>query len=131
MDTQTPSTEFEIISSYSRAEALDDGVLVDVTEAAREVGIRFPVAMTAAAWSTCVAMTPAAERACCDERGRLHDVVWMLLCAIRRSRSGREVRFEALCVTTSRRPTRISLRSVVGPGDDGEPVITLMLAEES
>lgn len=131
MDTETHVAEFEIVSQYTRAEALEDGVLVDVSEAARNVGIRFPVAMTAATWSTCVAMTPAAERAGCDERGRLHDVLWMLLCAIRRSRPGSVVRFEVLCVTTSRRPTCIPLRAVVGPGDDAEPVITLLLPEES
>ncbi len=131
MHAQPRPKEFEVISSYRRADALEDGVLIDISEAAREVGIRFPVAMTEGAWSTCVAMTPVAMRAGCDVRGRLHDVVWMLQWAIRRSLPGREVTFEVLCVTTSQRPMCVPLRAVVGPGDDAAPVITLMLPEES
>ena len=38
----------EVISSYSRAQAIEDGVLVDVSTVAKEAGIKFPVAMTAA-----------------------------------------------------------------------------------
>jgi len=34
-------------------------------------------------------------------------------------------------VTESVRPSRVTLRSVVGPGDDGQPVLTVMRPEES
>jgi hypothetical protein len=127
------TTDPKLISSYTRAEALADGVLVDVTEAAREAGFLLPVALTRAAWDLCVAMSPAAERACNDERGRLHDVLWMLRWAIARSRGsgGSEIRFELLCVTDSVRPSLVILRSIVGPGDDGQPVVTVMLPGES
>jgi hypothetical protein len=121
----------DIISAYSRAQAIDDGVLVDVTRAARETGFRHPVALTCAAWERCVAMSPAAERAGNDEPGRLHDVLWMLFCTIRRSRGGPELAFDVLCVTNSLRPLRVPLRAVVGPGDQGEPVITVLLVGES
>ena len=36
----------EVISSYSRAQAIEDGVLVDVSSVAREAGINFPIALT-------------------------------------------------------------------------------------
>ncbi len=126
-------TDPKLISSYTRAEALDDGVLVDVTAMAHEAGFILPVALTRAAWDLCVAMSPAAERACNDERGRLWDVLWMLRWAIarRRGSGGAEVRFEVLCVTDSVRPSLVILRSVIGPGDDGEPVVTVMLPTES
>ena len=45
----------EVIYAYTRAEAIADGVLIDVTETAKEVGFRLPVALTAAAWADCVA----------------------------------------------------------------------------
>ena len=121
----------EVISAYSRAQAIDDGVLVDVTQPARETGFRHPLAITRAAWERCVAMSPAAERAGCDERGRLHDLLWVLFCTIRRSHGGPEHAFDVLCVTTSVRPLRVPLRAVVGPGDQGEPVITVLLVGES
>jgi hypothetical protein len=121
----------EVINAYSRAQAIDDGVLVDVTQSARETGFRHPVAITRAAWDTCVTMSPAAERAGCDERGRLHDLLWVLFCTIRRNHGGPELAFDVLCVTTSVRPLRVPLRAVVGPGDQGEPVITVLLVGES
>jgi hypothetical protein len=123
----------EILGTYTRAQALDDGVLIDVSTAARQIGFRFPVALTRAAWDLCVALSEAAERACNDEQGRLWDVLWMLRNAIRSPRAGAasEVSFEIRCITTAPTPTRVRLRAQVGPGDDGEPVITVMLPDES
>jgi hypothetical protein len=37
---------FELIHRYSRADAIRDGVLIDVSETARAAGIRYPVALT-------------------------------------------------------------------------------------
>ena len=39
-----------VISSYSRAQAIEDGVLVDITEQARQQRFVFPMAMTGALW---------------------------------------------------------------------------------
>jgi hypothetical protein len=56
----------------------------------------------------------------------------MLRWAISRSRdSDGEIRFEVVCVTETVRPSRVTLRSVAGPGDEGQPVITVMLLDES
>ena len=127
------NTAMQIISSYSRAEAIEDGVLIDVSSSAREAGFRFPVALTCAVWNHCVALSEAAERACNDEQGRLWDVLWMMRNAIRAPRGGgaSEVTFQVLCVTDSATPSRVTLRAKVGPGDTGEPVITVMLPDES
>ncbi len=76
-----PMTEFfgEVISTYSRAQALEDGVLVDAGEMAREASFRFPVAVTAAAWADCVAWTDAdsARQVHQDPSARLWDVLFM------------------------------------------------------
>jgi hypothetical protein len=40
----------DVIDAYSRAQALADGVLADVSPVAREAGIIFPVALTRAVW---------------------------------------------------------------------------------
>jgi hypothetical protein len=57
-----------------RAEAIADGVLIDVSAVAREAVIRYPVALTAAAWAKRVAVPPGVP--CQDEAGRLWDVLW-------------------------------------------------------
>jgi hypothetical protein len=120
----------EVISRYTRAEALEDGSLVDVSETAREAGIRFPVAVTRAVWNAYVALTPAARRAGNDERGRLWDLVWLLRCGIARQRDESGFLYELLVVTDSIQPSRVKLRAECGPGDNGEPVITVLLPHE-
>ncbi len=122
----------DCISSYTRAQAIEDGVLVDVTAMAREAGLKYPVALTRAVWAMCVVLSPAAERACNDQTGRLWDVLWMLWIAAKRARAGTsEIVFAIRCVTTTVTPSHVALRAIVGPGDDAEPVITVMLPDES
>lgn len=121
----------DIIHVYLRSEAIDDGSLVDVTAVAREAGITFPVAITAAAWVECVALPPG-YIGTQDENGRLWDVVWMTRHAIRTGPGGRDrVPVEMLVVDIEhgierRRPRLHHLVAQCGPGDDGEPVITIM-----
>lgn len=43
-----------VISMYTRDQALADGVLVDVSELAREAGFKIPVAVTASVWHDCI-----------------------------------------------------------------------------
>jgi hypothetical protein len=120
----------EIISRYSRADALRDGVLIDATAAAAEAGFRLPVALTRAAWERCVAVPVGVT--CQDEAGRLWDVLWLLACAIRRGGVGSEVCFGVRVRNDNREgmPPLIRLRAVCGPGDDPEPVITVMTPDE-
>jgi hypothetical protein len=63
----------DLIHRYSRADALRDGVLIDATATAREAGLRWPVALTAAVWERCVAVPPGVPYP--DEAGRLWDVL--------------------------------------------------------
>src|SRR4051794_19875161 len=71
----------EVIHSYSRAEALADGDLIEVPEdLRREQGFRHPMAMTRAAWADAVAWDEKDNRrkhAIQDETGRLCDVLTM------------------------------------------------------
>jgi len=126
----------DVIFAYTRAQALADGVLVDVSAAAREVDLRWPVAMTRAAWEDCVAWSEDDSRRQVhqDEVGRLWDVLWMAFCAIRNAPSGdRQLVYALYRVPldgTSINAMLTQLKVVAGPGDDGEPVITLMLPGE-
>jgi hypothetical protein len=120
----------DLIHSYTRARAIADGVLIDVSPTAREAGIRYPVAMTAAVWEKCVSVPPGVI--CQDEAGRLWDCVWLLRCVIGHSGSGSEVRFGVHVRNDNREgtPPLVQFKAVCGPGDDGEPCITIMLARE-
>lgn len=119
-----------IIFSYTRAQAIADGVLIDVSETAREAGFRIPVAVTAAVWGLYVAVPE--EVSGQDESGRLWDVLWMLHFAIRKDPDRHEIRFR-LHVRNSDEgdvPPLVGLKALCGPGDDAEPVITVMLPQE-
>jgi hypothetical protein len=119
----------DLIYSYTRADALRDGVLIDVSATAREAGIRWPVALTCAAWGRCVRVPPGV--ACQDEAGRLWDVLFLLALAARRS-AGAEVRYGVHVRTDNREgtPPLVRLKALCGPGDVGEPVITVTLPDE-
>lgn len=121
----------DVVFSYSRAQAIADGVLHDVSAMAREAGFRYPVAMTAAAWADSVAW-PSDKGGAQSEAGRLWDVLHMARLAIRRA-AGRTLHFTVLVVPSegpSRRPQPLRLKAMVGPGDDLEPVITILLPRE-
>ena len=44
-----------VIFTYTRAQAIEDGVLVDPGPMAQEAGFKLPVALTSAVWADCVA----------------------------------------------------------------------------
>ena len=48
MDAQPLFTQEDIIYTYTRAQAIEDGYIVDVSEVASEAGFRWPVAVTRA-----------------------------------------------------------------------------------
>ncbi len=118
------------LHSYTRAQAIADGVLIDVSSMASEAGIRFPVALTRAVWERCVTIPPGVV--CQDESSRLWDVVWVLRFAIASGDGGSEVQFGVHVRNDNRErmPPLVKLKAVCGPNDDGSPCITIMLPTE-
>lgn len=123
----------EPIHVYTRADALADGVLVDVTEPATAGmlgGFAVPVAVTAAVWAAIEAI-PASLRGLASSRGRLHDVLWMANLAVRRhTASSGLLRFQ---VILPQRGTRKRVRTFcahVGPDDQGRPCVTIGYPED-
>jgi len=127
--------ESEVVYSYTRAQALDDGYLVDVTDTAREAGFRFPVALTRAVWGDCVAWSDddtSRKRCPQDEAGRLWDVLTMarfyMRGATRHDTAADRCAVQVLRVPREGRGHKasiVNLRAQVGPGDQGEPCITI------
>jgi hypothetical protein len=117
-----------LIYSYSRGEAIEDGVLVDVTQTAREAGFRIPVALTRAVWERYVAVPPKVIAQ--DEPGRLWDILWIASLTARRNRTASEFFFSVYVRNDNRQPRPRRLKCAVGPGDEGEAVVTILLPEE-
>jgi len=121
----------EVISSYTRAQALEDGVLVDVSEIAKQAGIKFPVALTSTVWGQYVEVPEGVS--CQDETGRLWDILWMFRCTAARF-TGDTLLFKLNVRNHNRERLDsrdlVTLKAVCGPGATPEPVITIMLPDE-
>ena len=118
------------ILAYTRADALADGVLIDVSVMAKEAGFSVPVAVTAALQADIEDIPSESGQ---DIEGRLWDVLWMGRLAVQQAiNNGNEsdmLYYELLlplgsqCSATDEPYT---VKSVIGPGVRGEPVLTLM-----
>jgi hypothetical protein len=125
---------FDVISTYSRAQAIDDGVLIDLmqhTETAKlcREHYKFPIACTAALWEL-IQQAISHPKHGNDLLGVLHDVLWMS----RRnkkavSNDGNTWLFQVIITGTGNKKIH-TLKLVFDQGDDEEPVLTLMIQGE-
>ena len=132
MNTENNESPFgEVIYAYTRAQAVADGVQVEVSKVAAEAGIRFPVFLTRTVYDAFVTVPPDVTGQ--DEAGRLWDVVWMTRFAIIRARPGCDRLPVALYVRNDDRTARlVKLIATCGALDidDPQPAITVMLPDE-
>lgn len=126
-EAEETRNEFPVIFSYSRAEALADGMLRDAGDMAKAAGFRYSVAFTSAAWEKVVTVPQFALSE--SEEGRLWDVL-SVLCWVAKDSDSDELEFVVSVSSQSEGIQEVPLRAVCGPGDDGLPVITVMLAHE-
>jgi hypothetical protein len=149
MENQSDNFWGEPISSYTRAQAIADGALVDLTAATddkgqllcQQAGFKVPVAITRTAWAQTVeaggSWRPTGDGEVLELKGgqsltgRLWDVLWMLRAASGQAGSSDRVHFQVLVdVHGDGRHEMVRLWALCGPGDDAQPVITIMLEEE-
>ena len=128
------------ISVYTRAQALEDGTLCDLTPIAPRYGFKIPMACTSAVWHT-IEWRGDIEARKQDStgqstEGRLHDVMMMAGLAAQsaaRKEPSHIVEFKVLLVPdlgSVVKPLEETFVLVVSGGDNGEPVLTLMLPGE-
>jgi len=131
-NTEASSDSFwgPVISKYTRAQAIEDRVLIDVTKMAHEAGFKYPTAVTSAVWAKYVTVPEGVEAQ--DEQGRLWDILFMLHMAIKGTGSPREnpILFQLLVRNDNFSPVLVTLKAIFGPGDTLEPVITILLPNE-
>jgi len=134
MDSKNNMKELfgEVIYAYTRKQAIADGVLIDVSKMSKEAGIRFPVAVTSAVWHEYVVPDEELSNYGQSEDGRLWDILWMFRCNARRNASDIML-FDLYFLMSKNGKSEqklVTLKAVCGPGDKGEPVITIMNPDE-
>ncbi len=124
----------DVISAYTRSQAIEDGELVDVSKTAKEAGFSIPVAVTHAVWHEYIEWENVInKKAYQNTEGRLWDVLSMLRFACNRFKDESEIKYRLYVVPRDRqavKPSLVELKAVIGGGDNGEPVITIMLPNE-
>jgi hypothetical protein len=117
-----------VVFRYTRANALSDGVLIDVSKLAKEAGFKFPTAVTAGVWQKCIAIAESVKWN--DETGRLWDVLNVLRYAIPKTGMTSRIDFKVSVQRSENHREDVPLYCLCHPGDDLEPVLTIMLFGE-
>ena len=86
----------DVIFRYSRMDAISDGVLIDVSELAREAGFKWPVAVTDHLYHSYIVPALALVAEGQSVQGRLWDSLMCLHQAIRSSKDDTYLRFTVL-----------------------------------
>jgi hypothetical protein len=121
-----------VIFTYTRKQALADGVQVEATKLATEAGFRIPVFLTASVYEQFVKVPEGVSGQ--DETGRLWDILWMLRYAISKARSdARRIRVELYVRNSDEKPAQLVLLDAEIGGvdfDDPRPCMTVMMEDE-
>ena len=119
-----------LIVSYTRKQAIADGVLIDITETAIEAGFKYPVAVTHAVWNQYIVPSEPLKEMGQSVQGRLWDMLMILRYYSLRSNGKSEMFFDFIVLNEEMRQKKIRLKSMCHPGDNLEPVITIMMPNE-
>ena len=125
----------DLVHRYTRKQAIEDGVLVDLMQpetisVVKEAGFKFPIAMTATAFAECVVPAGKELPDGQDLSGRLWDVLMLLKWGIRKMQPHEDRLHFNVAVWNGHCHQDVKLWALCGPGDEGEPVITVMLEGE-
>ena len=120
----------ELIYSYTRRQAIDDGVLIDVTATAKELGFSVSVAVTSTLWHEHIKPSEALVEEGQSVEGRLWDLLNLLRVHAPNSNDCLIIYTCLFQMESAHPPVPQKVKAHIGPGDNGEPVITIMLPEE-
>ncbi|WP_332450634.1 helix-turn-helix domain-containing protein [Methanoculleus sp.] len=109
----------------TRQDAIDDGDLVEITRMGRDIGITLPLAVSERAAQSMVPFPNIPQEVVTEN-------LWDTLHAFRDKACRtveEEFEFQVSLYQNGFVPT-LTFKAAVSPGDDGEPVITIMLPDE-
>ena len=121
---------WNLIYAYTRAQAIEDGVLVDVTEQAKAIGFKLHTVVTDHLFHGYVEPPAGLEGEGQSVTGRLHDLMVLALFAARKAVNIDRVTFKVAFLMAPGRKETVEVIAHIGPGDNGEPVLTIMLPED-
>lgn len=117
---------FETIHTYSRAEAIEDGILIDLTANYPNEAKLFkhPVACTSAVWDL-IDSAAKNPRHCNTHAGIVWDILYMSIHGITRRFTDAEHLFSVI-ISGAGRQRNYTLKAICGLSDDLSPCITIL-----
>lgn len=121
-----------MLHTYTRAQSIAEGKLLDVSEQAYTFSFRVPVAISKAAWSDVVQWDHGGVQ---DEAGRLADVLSLGVASVKAPAAHNANTRQYTVYRTPNQPgtqeaEESHLRIVCTAGDQGEPIVTIMCHDE-
>ena len=120
----------ELIYSYTRKQALEDSILIDISQQAKESGFKIPAAVSDNLFHQYIKPPEGLEGEGQSARGRIHDVLHMLKVAIASNKNESMLFFDVLFLMRQGRHEKVSIYGEIGPDDDGHPCLTICLPED-
>ena len=121
---------WNVVYAYTREQAIADGVLVDVTETAKAIGFKLHTVVTDHLFHGYVEVPKGLEGEGQSVTGRLHDLMVLALFAARKAANTDRVTFKVDFLMAPGRKETVEVVAHIGPGDHGEPVLTIMRPED-
>ena len=124
--------DWPVISSYSRAQFIEDGGLVEVPRAVGARYFNYPIGITREVWEGCVADldAPHGER----DNARLQALLCDAVHVARRGEGQSLMDWNFNCIPPSATGTTTQdfhLMLHIGPGDTAAPVLTIMFPSQA
>ncbi len=121
------SEDFEEICTYTRKDALETGLLIDVSPVAINTGFAWPVAITAEVWQDCIQLPGQGRTIHQGESELVNELLYLLMHEIQNGDQDRaEISLNFLLHSNPSSLKPVTLKAVVTPDDDGNPCITIL-----
>lgn len=122
--------DWNVIYSYTREQAIADGVLIDVTEQAKATGFKLPTVVTENLYHHYIEPPTGLTGEGQSVAGRLHDLLTLALFAAKRAGNSDRVYFKVSFLMSPGHSETVEVIAHIGPGDTAAPVLTIMLPED-
>lgn len=121
----------EPVNIYTRAQAIEDGVLVDISDYGSEMGLKYPSAVTNTLYEKYLNADNILKEYGQSTKGRILDMLTMFVLAVKNAKTDTDtIIFKTIFFNRDLQEELVKIKCIIGPGDDPKPVFTFMFPEE-
>ena len=125
--------DWKLICCYTRQKAIDDGIMVDVSNFVSDFGFIVPVAITNNLFVRYIQPTNKVAESGQTSESRMIDLLVVMMIKLFQRPNTERLAFNVTFDVESEERIEsklVQILAVIGQGDAGEPVLTIMLPED-